>query len=82
MITVTIEDAGGKFTELLRRAAGGEEIIITEQGKPIARLSPMSQEPDQRKFPMSLEELREWRKGITLGPDLTIKQLIEEGRRH
>jgi prevent-host-death family protein len=58
----------------------GEEIIITENGTPIAKLVPFAQETE-RSLPMTLEELREFRKGITLGPDLTIKQLIEEGRR-
>jgi hypothetical protein len=28
-----------------------------------------------------LQQMRELRKGVTLGPDLTIRQLIEEGRR-
>ncbi len=81
MTTVAAENAGREFAELLRRAAAGEEIVITEHGKPIARLGPADQ-GDQRKYPMSLEELREWRKGNRLGPDLTIEQLIEEGRSH
>jgi hypothetical protein len=31
---------------------------------------------------MTLEELREFRKNITLGPDLTVRDLIDEGRRY
>jgi Arc/MetJ-type ribon-helix-helix transcriptional regulator len=30
----------------------------------------------------AIERIRERRKGITLGPDLTIRQLIDEGRRY
>lgn len=80
MAKVTTEQAGKEFTQLLQRVIHGEEIIITDDGKPVATLVPV-QAAAQRKLPMTLEELREFRKNITLGPDLTIEQLIREGRR-
>ena len=38
---VNIYDAKTRLSELVERAAGGEEIIIARAGTPIARLVPM-----------------------------------------
>lgn len=85
MATITADHAKADFDALLRRAAAGEEIVITENGTPVARMIPAERAADpsetRSRGAMTLEELREFRKRITLGPGLTIKQLIEEGRR-
>jgi prevent-host-death family protein len=39
--TVNVAEAKAKLSALLDRAAGGEEIVISRSGKPIARLSPL-----------------------------------------
>ncbi len=69
--------------QLLDRVEGGESITITRHGKPIARLVPAAVEaakPDVRK---AVEDLKRFQRehGPTLGPGLTIRDLIEEGRR-
>jgi prevent-host-death family protein len=79
-MTITYDTAQSQLSNLLDQVAHGEEITITRDGKPIARIVPVEEQPAP-KFPMTLEELKEWRKGLTLGPDLTIEQLIAEGRR-
>lgn len=76
-------DVKARFSELLARAEAGEEIVIHRHGKPVARLVPTEHRPTREE---KLKAHRDWiayRKehGITLGPDLTIKQLINEGRR-
>lgn len=38
---VNIYDAKTRFSELVERAAGGEEIIIARAGTPVARLVPV-----------------------------------------
>jgi prevent-host-death family protein len=81
MTTIAADQAKSEFEALLSRAAQGEEFTITDHGTPVAKLVP-ARPAATPKFPMTLEELREWRKGNILGPDLTIKQLIEEGRKH
>lgn len=43
MSTVNIHEAKTHLSELLRRVAAGEEIIIARAGKPIARLLPFDQ---------------------------------------
>lgn len=35
-----ITEAQAAFTEIVEQAAGGEEILITKDGKPIARVLP------------------------------------------
>src|SRR4051812_10818045 len=68
------------FPQLLRRAARGEKIVITKRGRPVAMRGPaeVERKPDVSEV---LRQMRELRKGVTLGPDLTIRELIEEGRR-
>jgi prevent-host-death family protein len=41
MATVNIHEAKTHFSRLLRRVAGGEEIVITRAGEPVARLVPL-----------------------------------------
>lgn len=79
-----VSDAKARFSELLARAEAGETITIRRHGRPVARLVPVRGKdltPEERR--KSWEEWKAYRdsRNITLGPDLTIKQLIEEGRR-
>jgi antitoxin (DNA-binding transcriptional repressor) of toxin-antitoxin stability system len=48
MITVTIEEAQDKLSELIHRPKPGEEIVITEDDHPVARLLPTLQEPARK----------------------------------
>ncbi len=41
MSEVTVEEAINNPKTLLKQVAAGEEIIIVEQDKPVARLSPV-----------------------------------------
>lgn len=78
-------EAKARFSELLDRAEAGEEIIIRRHGKVVAKLArPATDEEEaveQRR--KSRLEFIEWRRlhGPTLGPNLTIRDLIDEGRR-
>ena len=79
----SVADAKARFSELLARAEAGEEITIKRHGKPVARLV-----PEKRKLTVEerMKAHHDWiayrdKHKPTLGPELTIKQLIEEGRR-
>ena len=80
MKTVGSYEAKTHLPRLLDEVAKGEEITITKHGVPVAVLVPP---PGNRRRSVGevIEEIRELRKGVTLGDDLTIRQLIEEGRR-
>jgi prevent-host-death family protein len=78
-------DAKAHFSELLARVEAGETITISRHGRPVARLVPARKReltPEERR--KSWEEWVAYRRkhNITLGPDVTVKQLIEESRRY
>ena len=78
-----VAEAKARFSELLGRAEAGEEITIKRHGAPVAKLVPITPKLSVEERRRRRLEFQEWRRqhGPTLGPDLTIKQLIEEGRR-
>lgn len=74
-------EAKTHLSQLLERVSQGEEFTITKHGKPVARLIPVSAarpEPDVRRV---IEELKAFSKGNALGEGVSIRDLIEEGRR-
>ncbi len=48
MKTATVRDLRNRYTSLLRWIGAGEEIVITQRGKAIARLIPEPEQPEQR----------------------------------
>lgn len=40
-MTINIHDAKTNFSQLIRRALSGEEIVIAKNGKPLIRLEPI-----------------------------------------
>jgi prevent-host-death family protein len=78
-MTVGIFEAKQKLSQLVERASKGEEIIITRRGKEQARLVPM---PAARE--RTLKEIFDSimsRPRIKLPKGVTIRSLIQEGRR-
>jgi len=73
-------EAKTHLNELLRRVARGETIRITRRGIPVAELVP-ARESKSIDLKKTVQELREIRKGASL-KGLTIRQLINEGRRY
>jgi prevent-host-death family protein len=43
MKTVTLRDANQSFARCIREVEAGEEIVITRNGTPVARLSPVGE---------------------------------------
>ena len=80
--TVGSFQAKAHLASLLDRVSRGESITITRYGKPVARLVPVPPEPD-RDFEKAVREMLELRdrSGPVLGDDVTIRDLIDEGRR-
>jgi prevent-host-death family protein len=82
MITIGTFEAKTHLTELLGRVAEGERILITNRGRPVAMLVPP--EPDGEVDVESLvKEMLCARDegGPKLGKGITVRQMIEEGRR-
>jgi len=79
MKQVGVYEAKTQLPRLLDEVEQGETITITRYGRPIARLVPLRGR--RRTVAEAIEAMREFRKGNRLD-GLTIRELIEEGRRH
>ena len=73
-------EAKTHFSELLDRAAAGEEITITRHGHPVAKLVPVQPQKSTEERRAAIEKWKSLSKGLTLG-GLKIRDLIDEGRR-
>jgi len=49
VITVSVHEAKTHLSRLLEQAHAGEEVILTQGGKPCARLMPLAPVPAQRR---------------------------------
>jgi prevent-host-death family protein len=87
MTSIETADVVNSFPDLLSKVALGGRIVITDHGKPVAQLAPpdpvseaASEEARRAKIAEAVERVRALRKGNILGPELTIREMIEEGR--
>jgi prevent-host-death family protein len=80
MTTISFYDARTHLSELLDQVAKGKQVLITRRGKPAALLSPPPAET-KADVKQVIAEMKALRRGQTLGKGLSIRDLIEEGRR-
>jgi prevent-host-death family protein len=79
METVGAYEAKTHLPKLLERVAGGERILITKHGLPVAVLQPPA--PQRRSTSKeTISELRKFREKNRL-QGLSLREMIEEGRR-
>ena len=81
MTSVGIFEAKSRLSELVDRAARGEEILITRRGEEVARLVPPRARDELAHARSLAARIRRSREGQTLDADASIRDLIEEGRR-
>jgi prevent-host-death family protein len=83
METVGSYEAKTHLPRLLERVERGESITITRHGKPVARLVPAVPVAAQPGVTELLEAMRTFqeKEAPTLGDDLSVRDLIDEGRR-
>lgn len=79
MRTVGLFEAKQKLSELVERASAGEQIGITRRGKLSALIVPARKEVNLKEIFDDIERIRKRAKPLPKG--MTIKDLIEEGRR-
>lgn len=80
MRTIGAFEAKNRLSELLAAVENGEEVTITKHGRPVARLVPVESATRDRARE-AIEWLKRTRQQRTLG-DVTIKELIEGGRKY
>ena len=79
-VEVGVAQAKDRLSELLERAAGGEEFAITRRGVVLARLVPPHDEDRGAKRAEAVQALLKAREGTRLG-ELDLRSLVEEGQR-
>ncbi|MBW2328156.1 MAG: type II toxin-antitoxin system prevent-host-death family antitoxin [Deltaproteobacteria bacterium] len=79
METIGAYEAKTHLAQLLRRVSKGEKITITKHGVPIATLQASEV---SRRCPAKevIKQMRQFRRN-NLRDDLSIREMIEEGRR-
>jgi len=80
MSTFSSYEAKTHLSELLNRAAKGEQITITKHGVPVALLVSSRKEVRRPDLSSVIQGIREFRREHALG-GISLKELIEEGRR-
>lgn len=75
-------EAKTHFSELLGEVIKGQKFIITKHGVKVAMIIPFTQEEkglDPAKD--AIRALKKLRKGITLGKKLSVRKMMEKGRK-
>jgi prevent-host-death family protein len=82
MQRIGIYDARAKFSELIERAAGGEEVVITRRGKPIVKLVSAGSGSGAavRRKSAAVKRIERMREEFNIR-GVNIRKLIEQGRR-
>ncbi len=81
MTTIGFYEARTHFSQLLDQVVRGKKVLITRHGKPVAVLGPPPAE-ETRDVRQVVAAMKELRRGNRLGEGLSLRDLIEEGRRY
>ena len=80
MLTVGSFEAKTQLPQLLERVSRGEKILITRHGKPAAMLVPALAD-ETTNVQDVIAQIKALRRGNRLGKGLSVRDLIDEGRR-
>ena len=80
MPEIGASEAKTNLPRLLERVQAGERFVITKQSRPIAELVPFRTH-DAGKIRAAIDDLKAFQKTHDLG-GLSVRQMIEEGRRY
>ena len=80
MTSISCYEARTHFSALLDQVARGKKILITRRGRPAALLTPPPAEP-RTDVKQVIKQIKALRRGNTLRKGVSIRDLIEEGRR-
>ena len=80
MTTVGLSEAKHRWSELVERAARGEQIVITRRGEAVARLMPLAVRNAQAQAHAVAARIRRSRARRPLGDAASIREMVEEGR--
>ena len=74
---IPVSDAKARLTDLVRRAEAGEEVVLTRNGKIVARIEPARPVVDKARRAELIAKVREAaRQARTEGPDSACSQAL------
>ncbi len=80
-MTATLEQTQADLLKLLGRVQQGEEVLITSQGRPVAKLTAVPQANPSPNRQAWLAKLAQLRQRLATGKTgLTVEQILEEDR--
>ena len=79
MDKLSVYDAKAHFSELVERAQAGRSTVITKRGRVVAKIVPAAAPRWDRAA--VLDEAEAFRKGVKIKGRISVRKLIEEGRR-
>ncbi len=80
-MNVGVAEAKDRLSELIDRAEGGEEVVITRHGRAVATLQPARRKPSREEIAAVLREMDEAKRDL---PPISTEEIvasIREGRR-
>lgn len=80
IVTLPVQEAEARLSALIAEVAKGGEVVLTDQGVPMARLVAPVAGFDREKARAAAAALLDASRGLSLG-GLTIRDMIDEGRR-
>ena len=83
MFEIEAAEAKNDFSALLDRVERGEEVVITREGRAVAKLVPVRSRPDREQAKAAAQRIRERAAAMNLGPFdwEEWKKYRDEGRR-
>jgi prevent-host-death family protein len=85
-MTATLSTSQAELPRLVEIASQGEDVVITVEGKPKARLTRIDQDVEPRQLSQAereqwMKELADLRHSVSTGKQgLTVEQILEEDR--
>ena len=80
-MTATLEQTQADLLKLLGMVQQGEEVVITSQGRPVAKLTAVPQANPSQNRQAWLAKLAQLRQRLSTGKTgLTVEQILDEDR--
>ena len=79
MNKLSVYDAKARFSALVERAESGRSTVITKRGRVVAKIVPASA-PEWDRAAV-LDEAEAFRKSVSIKGRVSVRKLIEDGRR-
>lgn len=82
MRLVDISEAKAALSDLIDAVQNGEDVVIQRDGQPVVQLVKALPLHERARSAAAAEAIRKIGDRLTLGPGVTIRDLIDDGRKY